>query len=116
MLKFTMLDPKVTDEHLGFIPYFMLEDDVRPAIDQINERYAHGGGWRDLDVGDKGFTLSPDGELKYPGDPKMKPYAEASLHGGNSEPGATGEHIIIYESGFVAVVQVDGSFRVARLD
>lgn len=115
MLKFTHLDPRVTDEHLGYIPEFLSDDDPRPAVEQINERYAHGGGWFDLKVGGRGFTMDSSGGLRYPGDPTMKPYAEAMLHDCGT-PEHKGERILIYESGFVAVVQGNNSFRVARLD
>jgi len=115
MLRFTKLDPRVTAEHLGMIPDFLDNEDPRGAVEQINERYAHGGGWFDLKVGNGGFVLNAGGELKYPGDPRMRPYAEAMLHACHT-PEHKGERILIYESGFVAVVQGDNSFRVARLD
>lgn len=115
MLQFTKLDPRVTDEHLGLIPFFLVEEDPRPAVEQIEERYAHGGGWRDLKVGAGGFTMDAGGCIKYPGDPRMRPYAEAMLHDCGT-PEHKGERILIYESGFVAIAQGDNSFRVARLD
>lgn len=119
MLSFKFLDARVTPDHIGLIPTFFTELDPRDAIEQINERYAHGGGWFDLRVGPKHFTLTSSGVLQYMGDefedPK-RPIAEASLHGGICEPDAKGELILLYEGGYTVVVQVDGSFRVARLD
>lgn len=113
MLTFMFLDARVTPDHIGFIPAFLTELDPRPAVEQINERYAHGGGWFDLKVGERGFRAMDDYRvLKYPQDPPLQAYAEATLHLGTDKP----ERIVIYESGFVAVIQSDGSFRVARLD
>ena len=113
MLSFSRLDPRVTDDHLGLIPAFFTENDPRPAIEQVNERYAHCGGWFDFKVGPKGFkTMDDHRVLKYPDDPPMHAYAEATLHLGTDKP----ERIIIYESAFVAIVQSDGSYRVSRLD
>jgi hypothetical protein len=120
MLAFTFLDPRANGDHLGLIPMFLCEDDPRPAVEQFNERYAHGGGWRDLTVGDRGFHLmgGNPGMLKYSGDPPMHPLASAYLHrvGESGDDAWTGERIVVYESGFVAVIQPDGEFRVARLD
>lgn len=113
MLSFSFLDPRVTPDHIGLIPAFFVELDPRDAIDQINERYAHGGGWFDLKVGERGFRQFDDfAKLHYPGDPPLHAYAEATLHLGTDKP----ERIVIYESGFVAIIQADQSFRVSRLD
>lgn len=117
MLEFTFIHPKATADHVGFIPEFLSEEDPRSAVEQINQNYAHGGGWRDLPVGgSEGFSLAPTGLLLFPGDPALVPLAEASLHGGICEPDATGELIIVYTNAFVAVKRADGSYRVARID
>lgn len=108
MISFRFLHPKATEEHLGLIPMFFVENDPRPAAAQIEERYAHGGGWSPL----RGFKLNEDGSIKYPGDPLMRPIAEATLHLGTDKP----ELIRIYESGFVCIRQADGSFEIDRLD
>ena len=115
MIQFTFLRPDATEDHLGLIPAFFVERDPRPAVDQINERYAHGGGWFDLKVGERWFTMDSGGVLRYPEDPPMPPLAEAMLHDCGT-PEHKGERILIYSAGFVAVVQGDNSFRVARLD
>jgi hypothetical protein len=120
MLDLIRLDPRATMDHAGFIPHFLSELDPRPAVEQINERYAHGGGWHDLTVGERGFRLmgGNPGMLKYPGDPPMHPLWEGYLHrvGTTGDDAWTGERIVIYEHAFVAIIQADGSFRVARLD
>lgn len=102
----------VTQEDLGFIPAFFSEHDLRPAREQLDMNYQHGGGWRPL----KGWKAHPGGEIEYPGDEPLKPIAEASLHGGICEPGSTGEMILIYESAWVQIVQADGSFEIGRVD
>ena len=30
---------------LGFLPMMLDDEDPRPAAEQLNETYAHGGGW-----------------------------------------------------------------------
>ncbi len=104
MPSFTILRPRATEEHLGFIPLMLSDSDPRPAREQFDQNYAHGGGWRPM----QGWSIRPhDGSLKYPGDPAMLPIARAQLHD---------ETIFVYESAWVAIVQPDGSFEVARMD
>lgn len=104
MIQFRFLHPRATEDHLGLIPEFFIESDTRPAKEQINDRYRHGGGWFDI----TGFTYNPDTHaIKYPGDPAMKPLAVATLHD---------ETIYVYESGWTCVVQADGTFAVTRMD
>ena len=87
---------------VGFIPEFLDENDPRPAREQINEAYAHGGGRRAF----SGFTRTSNG-LQYPGDPPMKPYAQAHLRD---------ETIVVFPHAWTMIVQADGSWEVARLD
>ena len=89
---------------VGLIPYFLDENDPRPACDQFDANYQHGGGWRSMDgfkLNHKTFTLT------YPGDPPYKPLAMIALRK---------EKIFIYEYAFVCVLQPEGLFSVARLD
>lgn len=89
---------------LGLIPAMLSRDDPRPAKEQFDEHYAHGGGWRPIE----GWTLTwPGGSLFYSGDPPLRPLAQAQLHG---------ELIIVYPHAWVCIKQADGSFEVARLD
>jgi hypothetical protein len=93
----------VTDlDRIGLIPGFLREDDPRPAREQFDERYRHGGGWHSL----HGFKLT-DKTLKYPGDPPMEPIASINFRN---------ETIYIYKYGMVNIVQPDGTFEVARMD
>lgn len=118
MLTFKIIDPRYTQEDLGFIPCFLTESNPRDAVTQIDEGYQHGGGWRDLKVGDKGFrVVGADKLLFFPGDPPLHRIAEATLHGEEATFGNLPiELIYFYESAFIAVIQSDGSFRVARID
>lgn len=88
---------------LGMLPEFFSVNDPRSAREQLNDAYAHGGGWSPL----PGFKLSADYILKYPGDPPMKPLAAARLRD---------EEIIIYPHAWVCIKQSDGTFEVARID
>lgn len=92
------------DERVGFIDTFLSELDPRSAKDQINERYAHGGGWCPME----GWSLDPKTfAIAYPGDPSLRPISEAKLRD---------EHIIVYDDAWVAIIQPDGTFEVARID
>lgn len=103
MLKFMLVHPHATREMLGLIPAFLQQADRRSAAEQFNERYAHGGGWRPFE----GFSLRPNGCIKYPGDPEKWPLAQAKLRD---------ETIRIYQGAWVMVLQPDGSFEISRMD
>lgn len=98
-----LLHPKATPEHLGLIPSMLDENDPRPAREQFDENYAHGGGWR---------PMSPKLRIEryvlhYPGDPPQRPFAMIPFRD---------EIILVYESEIVAIVQPDGSFEACRMD
>jgi hypothetical protein len=69
----------VNSEVLGALPSFVNPEDDRPAAEQFNENYAHGGGWKPIE----GFMFATvqmeDGNdtvlISYPGDPPMVPIA-----------------------------------------
>lgn len=87
---------------LSILSTFLSEADPRPATEQFNSTYRFGG-WQPF----KGFTLNDGDGLKYPGDPILYPIASAKLRD---------ETIHLYRSDWVAVIQSDRSFSVARLD
>lgn len=102
MLTFTNM------EVVGILPQFVSEHDPRPAKEQINQNYAHGGGWDSFE----GFTLitSDDGEqygLDYKGDPMMKELSRATFRD---------ETLVFFEHSWLAIIQKDGSFEVSRVD
>lgn len=91
-------------EALGFIPSFLSERSPDPARTQLDEAYAHGGGWRPFE----GFVMNPSNHsIKYPGDPAYFPLASITLRE---------ETIIIYPHAWVAIVQPDGTHEIARMD
>lgn len=103
MLRFEHLHPRA-DDYLGFIPEFFNPHDPRPAREQLDTAYAHGGGWHPL----SGWIFDHKTQkIKYPGDPALSPVAYAGLRN---------EHIYVYPHAWVAIVQEDGTFEVARMD
>ena len=92
----------------GLVPDFLNLLDPRPAIEQIDENYQHGGGWRDF----VGFKLVYDpadpqsSVLKFSGDPEMRAKAIIDFRR---------EVIILYDGDWCAVIRPDGSHRIARL-
>lgn len=102
---------------LGLIPAMLSPHDPRPAVEQLHEGYAHGGGWHDFE----GFVVTellgngPPGlySIKYPGDPAYKERGRITLV--NAVTGIT-EKIVVFDHGWVMVVQPDGKHRIARMD
>lgn len=94
--------PKMTFDHLGYIPNWLNTANPKKAAIQLNDGYQFGG-WQPS----KGFKLGADNSLTYPGDPAMKPLASAKLRD---------ETICFYRSSWVAVIQADRSFEVCRMD
>lgn len=97
------LDPRVTYQHLGYIPFFLNLDDPRSAKEQINENYQFGGWNPKLTE----WTMDDTQALSYPNDPPMRPLARTKLRD---------ETIIFYPHSWVCILQPDGSFEVDRLD
>jgi hypothetical protein len=100
----------VVPDMLGFIPSFLREDDPRPAAEQIDDRYAHGGGWRNFNDDKWSFdpsTMSLTYDAQSEDAELYIPLAEARLRD---------ERILYYDLSWVAIVQPDGSYEVARLD
>ena len=108
MMVWVSKHPQMTLEHLGFLPGMWSDDDPRPAKEQADANYQHGGGWRPF----KGFTMLQNGNLLYPGDPMVHMLAETVLHSTTDKP----EVIRFYQHDWVAIVQRDGSFEVCRMD
>ena len=103
MIEFNRISADALPDHLGLIPMMFSAFDPAPAKDQIDRNYSHGGGYRPQ----RGFKALSRGRIQYPGDPPMNPLFEGLLRD---------ETIRVYESGWVAVVQKDGSFEVTRMD
>lgn len=91
------------EDVLGFLPMFLDLDDPRSAKEQLDANYAHGGGWQSF----KGHKMLPNGDLQYPGDEPTQFVAHTHFRN---------ERVVLYEHGWVAIVQPDGSFEVARMD
>jgi hypothetical protein len=102
VIAFVAYHPYASD-FLGFIPQFLSERDPRPAKEQINERYAHGGGWFPFE----GFKMNEDRSIQYPGDSSYPLVAEARLRD---------ETILVYPHAWVAIMQKDGTFEISRMD
>ena len=102
------LAPDFTPEHLGFLPHILLASDPRPISDQLEDRYAHGGGYAPYGQGRWDFDPSTHA-LTYDGDRPM--YPDAIFHPSNPD-----ETLYLYDHAIAAIVQSDGTFAVVRLD
>lgn len=99
-MKITILHPKATLDHLGLIPSFLSENDIRPAREQFDANYC--GGWNPMPK----FTLKGH-VLRYPQDPPYHAVAKIDLRN---------ETILIFDHAIVAIVQSDGRFEACRMD
>ena len=93
-------------EVVGYIPQMLSEDNPASAQEQLHKGYLHGGGWNDFN----GFTLvNKDGRygLQYPGDPVMKERSRTRLRD---------EVVVLFDYSWIAVIQPNGDYRVARFD
>lgn len=95
--------PRANPEMLGYIPDMISDHSPLSAREQFDDNYRQGGGWRPF----KGHTMLPNGDLSYPGDPPTKLLYETKLHK---------ETIRVYDCSWVAIIQEDGSYEVARMD
>lgn len=106
-----MIHFKITNHNksasLGILPMFFNEADPRSAKEQCHERYAHGGGWNQFN----GFKLHKTEigryHLQYPEDPPMREIARAKLRD---------ETIVLFDNSWVAIIQPDEGYEVARID
>src|SRR5262245_45726439 len=98
-----MLHPAMTLDHLGLLPDMLDLADPRPAREQFDANYQHGGGWHPQ----SGFVLSADAKMTYPGDPPLPPLAATYLRD---------ELIVFYDCSYVAIIQPDRSFEICRMD
>lgn len=101
-MNWTMKHPRSSLDMLGYVPSFLSESDPRSAEEQINANYPFGG-FQPFD----GFKMLKNGNLAYSGDPETILLAEAKLRD---------ETIRFYQNSWLAIVQPDGSFKVARID
>lgn len=91
---------------LGFLPDMINDGSPDSAVQQFHRNYQHGGGWHRFH-GHKLTTFAGKPALQYPGDPPQPAIAEATLRD---------EQIVLFQGSWVAVIQKDGSFEVARMD
>ena len=64
-----LMHPEATVEMLGWLPDIFDNADPRGAVEQINDRYAHGGGWCGYEMANMGWRIEPR-FLVYPGSPE----------------------------------------------
>jgi hypothetical protein len=104
MMIWELLHPEMTAEHLGLLPEMLDTNNPASAREQFHHNYAHGGGWFPFN----GFKLKDDNSLHSDsGDPDLYPVARTRLRD---------ELILLYPHSWVAIIQPDRSFAVARMD
>lgn len=90
----------------GLIPSFLDERDPRGAQEQLNSNYVYGGF-----IEFEGFTLVEDNEglyaLRYSEDPDTPEVSRGRMRD---------ELVVVFRHSWVAVIQPDNKFTVARMD
>lgn len=107
MTTWVQLDPLFHPHGLGFLPDILRDDDKRTVREQLEDRYAHGGGWRPMRS--HGFRLNKKTwVLSFPGDPPFKPAAMCGI----------GAEIVVFypQCSLLLVFQPDDSWEVTRVD
>lgn len=109
-MEWKLLKKGMTPEHLGYLPAFLSEDDPRPAKEQIDANYQHGGGWHKFD----GFEYDREGDfLLFPASED----GPAEFYDAVAETHLRNEKITLHEPGsWLKIEQPDGSWEVARVD
>ena len=104
-MSWELLYPGMRRDFVDGLPDFDDQsDDAESAREQLDRVYCdEGGAWHPT----SGFDIKSGNELYRDGKFYSNPIAQAWLRH---------ELILLYESDWVAVVQPDGSFEVARLD
>ena len=100
MLHFSPLAPA------GYLPLMLDERDPRSVQEQLNDSYAHGGGWNSF----SGFTLVKRGReyaLSYPGDPLMLEVSRAQFRD---------QLLVLFQYSWLGIIENDELLDVARVD
>jgi hypothetical protein len=90
---------------LGLLPEILRAHDSRSVREQLEDRYAHGGGYRPM----KGFKMNPKTlVMRFPGDDPFKPAATTMINH---------EKVVFYPyCSLLAIIQPNGDFSVTRVD
>lgn len=90
----------------GLIPEFLDEHDPRTVQEQLDENYAHGGGWNSFE----GFTLgSGPGHytLSYPGDPVYREVSRAQFRN---------QTLVLFQYAWLGIIEDGKLLDVSRVD
>lgn len=94
-------------DEIGYLPEIILAEqfDPRPVVEQVNDRYAHGGGWHRFN----GFMWNRIAKtLRYPGDPPVHAIARFVAN--------AKETVYVFHSGWTLIDRGGDDWEVARLD
>lgn len=103
--------PKWTNHNvMGYIPAFLNLDDPRPAKEQIDDNYQHGGGWFETSSKYELIDWKKDGKCIL----HFTTYHERNRE--LSRCKIRDETLIFFEGSWLAIVQPDGKTNMARVD
>lgn len=90
----------------GYLPLMLNASDPRSVQEQLNESYAHGGGWNSF----SGFTLVERAgkyALSYPDDPLMTEVSRAQFRD---------QLLVLFQSAWLGIIEDGKLLDVARVD
>lgn len=90
-------------EAAGLLPVVLQSGNSRPAREQLQDRYSHGGGYMPV-PGNWSLTVGPVGRwsLGYPGDPPYREVSRAYLPHSR-------ELLVLFECSFMVIVESAGN-------
>jgi hypothetical protein len=109
MTTWLQLDPNLTHADLGFLWDILIPEDPRPVREQLDDRYAHGGGFRPFGEKKKWKLNRATLVLRYPGDPPFWPAAMLDFKN---------EIVIFYSQCSLLLIlqKKDGTWELTRVD
>lgn len=102
-----MLTPEAIPLLMGesLLTHIIRSSDPRPVVDQVNDRYSHGGGWRKFE----GFKWDREAmTIEYPEDPVYHAAARCEV--------SPTETVYVFPFAWVLIDRGGDDWEIARLD
>ena len=100
----------------GLLPAIFLQSDPRPAAEQLNDRYAHGGGFMPTPDGAAWTYLSGEPAALTWRDLDDQDYVEDFAEVSRAQLPLTGETLILFDAAMLVIAKQDGSYQLTRVD
>lgn len=104
----------ITNADLFFLRGIFQEEDPQSVEEQINTRYAHGGGFDPMEGWTlfEGWEKEGDARMSYPGSELEDATEVREIARGQ----VRGTILVLFDYEFLAIIKPDGAFQVTRVD